>query len=315
MSYSNSSTKPCGNVEHIWLAYVDALPRSVYMINAILNGIFTVPTVVSNVVLLVAVWRTTSLRTPSNVLICALASTDCCVGLTQPIFVALLVSMLTNVPLSIKCTLLLVNRSLDNLVAVFSLFIFTAVSIDKLLMINLHLRYQTLITVKRVLLALAATFTVSVAITTMNFVNRHIYTFLVLVFGCLCFIISVVSYVTIYRTVLRHQQQIHIQTCAVATDHDKNDKLLDLARFKKRTLSMMVIYLVFLLSYFPYFCLVVIMTALEQRDIDCATAKIYAITLVFFNALLMPIMICCTMPEIRRAMNRTRDDSVTAAQR
>jgi hypothetical protein len=258
-----------------------------------------------NLILLVAVWRTSVLRTPSNILICALASTDCCVGLVEIIFAALLLSMVTNTTQSVKCVLAAMSRVLANLFAEMSFLTFTAISVDKLLMLHLHLRYNTLVTNTRVIIALAVVLGLSGAIATLNFLSIKIYTGTIVVLNCSCFIIAFISYTKIYRVIIRHQQEIHDQTWAVAVGCNNNDKLLEWARFKKRTFSMMFIYSVFLIFYFPYICIILIMMAVKQSETVVAAAKLYAVTFIFLNSMLNPLLICCTMREIKSAMKQT----------
>lgn len=280
-----------------------SIPRSVYIINAVLNGLFSIPTMVCNILLLVAIWRTPPLRTPSNVLICALASTDCCVGLIQSIYVAFLCSNLEDImPSSEKCILFKINKTLAPLFAQTSFLVFTAISIDKLVMLYYSLTYFSMVTNKRVYIVLAGVFTVSVLLSALNSVDMVTYGLIVVILDFICITISLLSYVKIYRTVLRHQREIHTQECATASsESNKKKRLLDLVRFKKRTQSMMVLYSAFLLSYVPFLS-VVISIGMMGNQLHLAVAMVFAITAVFLNSLLSPLLICWTLRDIRQAV-------------
>ncbi|XP_031549312.1 melanocyte-stimulating hormone receptor-like [Actinia tenebrosa] len=304
MDHENGNTSVdnvCGTFQSIWADYSDRLDRNVYIINATFSVIFCFPTVAINLILFIAVWRTSTLRTPSNILICVLAITDLCVGIVEMIFAGLLFSMITNAIQTIKCVLAVLSRLLANMFAEMSFLTFTAISVDKLLMVHFHLRYNTLVTIPKILIAVTVISCLCGGIAALNFISIKLYTAFIAVITCTCFIVAFISYSKIYRTVIRHQQEIHEQTMAVAT-RGGNNKVLELARFKKRTFSMMCIYCIFLLFYFPYILIIIIMMTLKQENTTLAAAKIYSITFIFLNSFVNPLLICSTMREIRKAM-------------
>jgi len=280
----------------------DTYPRTVLIINAVLDGLLSVPIIVCNLVILMAIWKTSSLRTPSNLLICALASTDCCVGLLQPLYVTILCSYIKEImPISTKCILLKINKCLATLFAQMSFLVFTAISIDKLVMLGYSLSYKTTVTNRRVYLVLVLLLVVSVVLTFLNLSHLESFGVIVVLLDFICITISLLSYVKTYRTVIRHQREIHSQTRAAASELDKNKKLLNLGRFKKRTQSMMVLYSAFLLSYFPFLLIVILIGSTGDRW-DLTSAMLCAITVVFLNSLLNPLLICWTLRDIRNAV-------------
>ncbi|XP_031549355.1 melanocortin receptor 5-like [Actinia tenebrosa] len=290
-----SNERLCSTIE-----YCTDTDNSFHIANVAINIFFCVPTVVINLILFVAVCRTSTLRTPSNILICALASTDLFVGLTtQPLYAVLLYSMTTNLPLSIKCVLQTMSHILGNVFVGMSFLTFTAISVDKLLMVHFHLRYNTVVTNKRITFCVLVFLAICAVLAVSNIFTMRDYTIKVTTLTTICFIVAFISYSKIYRTVIRHQKEIHDQTMAVAT-RGGNNKVLELARFKKRTFSMMCIYAIFLLFYLPYICSIVLIQILEHCLI--LEIKIFSGTLIFVNSLVNPVIICWKMREIRNAM-------------
>lgn len=280
----------------------DTYPKMVLIINAVLGGLLSVPIIVCNLVVLVAIWKTSSLRTPSNLLICALASTDCCVGVFQPLYVTILCSYFKEImPTSAKCVLLKINKYLATLFAQMSFLIFTAISVDKLVMLSYSLSYSTTVTNRRVYLVLGFLLILSTILSFLNISHLETYGVIVVLLDLICITISLLSYVKTYRTVMRHQREIHNQTCAVAPELDKDKKLLDLDRFKKRTQSMMVLYSTFLLSYLPFLVVVVLIGTKGSRW-ELEAAMVCTATIVFLNSLLNPLLICWTLKDIRNAV-------------
>ena len=121
------------------------------ILTCILNLSFGFVTFVTNTTILLAIKNTCDLHTPSFVLLGSLAASDLLVGLVcQPLFVASKIAELER-NLTAYCWLrLLQSRTAWNTSGV-SLLTVAAVSVDRLLALILHLRYETLVTVPRIL--------------------------------------------------------------------------------------------------------------------------------------------------------------------
>ena len=80
---SNSSRSSENNVScfRFPVFQTDNTPELIIVFNSTVNFPLSVLTIVGNTLVLVAVWRTPSLRSPSVILLCGLATTDLAVGL------------------------------------------------------------------------------------------------------------------------------------------------------------------------------------------------------------------------------------------
>ena len=64
-------------------------PKSIVIINSVLNGPLMITSIIGNAMVLAAILRTPSLRSPSLTLLCGLAVSDFLVGiLVQPLYIA-----------------------------------------------------------------------------------------------------------------------------------------------------------------------------------------------------------------------------------
>ena len=121
------------------------------ILTCILNLSFGFVTFVANTTILLAIKNTCDLHTPSFVLLGSLAASDLLVGLVcQPLFVAFKIAELER-NLNAYCWLRLLQSRTAWTTSGVSCLTVAAVSVDRLLALTLHLRYDTLVTVPRVL--------------------------------------------------------------------------------------------------------------------------------------------------------------------
>ena len=119
----------------------------VYVLTAILA-------VLGNSLVLIAVWRTATLHSPSNVLLSGLALSDLAVGLVvQPAWVSCKIALMQQMCWFYFSLEILWTVSADIVTAVTFVTV-SAVSFDRFLALKLHLRYRELVTIRRVLIFL-----------------------------------------------------------------------------------------------------------------------------------------------------------------
>ena len=121
------------------------------ILTCILKLLFGVVTFVANSSILLAIKKNLDLHTPSFVLLGCLATSELLVSLIcQPLFVAFKVAELER-NLTAYCWLRLGQGRKAWTTSGVSLVAVAAVSVDRFLDLTIHLRYQTLVTVPRVL--------------------------------------------------------------------------------------------------------------------------------------------------------------------
>lgn len=116
----------------------------------------SLPTVVLNFLIILTIWKTPALHKPSNLLLGNLAITDFIVGiLANPLIVVTNFAALENWE-NLFCNCWIIGRVVAYWLGSTSLYTLTGISIDRLLAILLKNRYRTVVTLKRVILALVS---------------------------------------------------------------------------------------------------------------------------------------------------------------
>ena len=130
-----------GEFERYFLAKNDSL-KTIVKLNCVLNVPLMLITISGNALVLVAVMRTPSIRSPSTIMLCSLAVSDLLVGLAvQPLYAA---SYLTR-----NYSLFEATRTLGFIASGVSLFTMTAIAVDRILALHYHLRYPLVMTKSR----------------------------------------------------------------------------------------------------------------------------------------------------------------------
>ncbi len=126
---------------------------SSYIVACVLNAFLSYTAIMLNIATIYAVRKTSSLPQPLKTLLFNLAVSDLGVGLLcQPFFITLLVKWLRQ-DISVSCATYTAYTSIFGVLSFASFFGVMVLSIDRFLAIYLHLRYQELVTQKRVVTA------------------------------------------------------------------------------------------------------------------------------------------------------------------
>ena len=204
-----------------------------------------------NFITIQALRKTSSLPKPLKTLLLSLAVSDLGVGLlVEPFYFGLLVSWVQGNNLTgTSCTTFLF---ISFLFSVPSFLGVMALSVDRFLAIRLHLRYQELVTYRRVVAVLISIWVFSLSLSMFGWLGPLNVTFVfIAIVDVSCFALSAVLYFKIYLAVRRHRNQIHaLQVQQVA----ENGEMTNFARLRKSTLATFYVYVVFLLCYLPSAC-------------------------------------------------------------
>ena len=260
------------------------------IVNSVFNAFSAYSAIMLNILIIHAIRKTSSLPKTLKTLLLSLAVSDLGVGLlAQPLYIAWMIN-----PTSSKITLYITT----NLFANASFFLVVAISVDRFLAIHLHLRYQELVTHKRVVTVVILICTLSVLFMLLSFYLKPFREVMVVIFG-FCFIITGITHSRIYFTARHHANQLQVLQMQVA----QNSQIESAARKRKSAISMFYVYLVFLVCYLPGYC-VVLVTYLIKSPSTAALdgVDLYSWTLVFLNSALNPVIYGWKMRHIRHAM-------------
>ena len=268
------------------------------ILSCVVNCLFSLISSLGNLLILVVIRKTQDLHLPSFVLVGSLAASDLVVGLIcQPLLVALNIAELKkNFNVFCYCRMLLFVTGWTT--AGVSLLILTAISLDRLLALTLHLKYNTTVTVPRVFQTTFLFWSFCVFINVTRFWMTTKWYFISLAVFLLSFVVITVCTLNIFKIVRRHQRQINCQTLAVIRLQTNTVNIL---KCRKSAVTVLYIYALFLIVYLPFITLT-IMELLIGMTRALATASMYAATVVFINSFLNPFVYCWRSREIRRAV-------------
>ena len=225
--------------------------REVFITNiltCILNVMFSIITCVGNSTILLAIKNTRDLHTPAYVLLGCLAFSDLLVGLIcQPLFVGVKIAEFEK-SFTTYCWLRMLQTRSAWTTAGVSFFTIAVVSVDRLIALQLHLRYSAFVTVSRVLQATLVIWILSLIVNVvLRFWMTSEWFFIPLVIFVVVFLVLTVSTMKIFQMVRRHQRQIKRQTEAVS--HLRSNTV-NVLKCRKSAVTVLYIYALFVMSLF-----------------------------------------------------------------
>ena len=272
--------------------------RSTYFPNSIFNSLLSYTAIMLNIVSIHAIRKTSSLPRALKTLLLSLAVSDAGVGLVgQPFYTPLLVKWLQqNDP---GCITYMVFNIITGVFALASFLGVVAVSVDRLLAIHLHLRYQELVTHKRVVAVVISIWVTSVFLSLMtlwaSFDIRNLISVFLSVIGLL---LTTLAYMRIYLAVRRHKNQIQLLQAQHATQIGEMTNFRSLI---KSAVSVFYVYLAYLVCYLPYMIYAGIFK-IYGPSITWKRFALFSFTLVFLNSSLNPVIYCWKMRQIRHVV-------------
>ena len=274
------------------MANVEALSTSKYII-IVVNAFTAFTAIVFNSLTIQAIRKTPSLPKPLKTLLLSLAVSDVAVGLiAQPFFIVNLNIFFKTFPkLLWVIQLALANASFLGIVAL---------SLDRFLAVHLHLRYQELVTHKRILGQAISAWVFSALLPLFYVWIDEIKKLIniTIIIWSLCFIFITVISVRLYFAVRHHANQIQALQVQEAA---QNGDLANASRLRKSAVSIFYVYFVFLACYLPFYCTFLAGDIFKVFLIS-KNLFYFSQTLMFINSTLNPVIYCWRMRDIRRSI-------------
>ena len=256
-----------------------------------------------NSVTIHAIRKTSSASLPKNlrVLLLNLAFSDLSVGLVvQPfciIYLTLLFETQEGDNLKKMKTLIWV---MGNAFVFASILGVLALIVDRFLAVYLHLRYQEIVTPKRVVSILILSWVISTIVSLFSIAQEYrdfLWIFLN-VFLATCLTTIALLQCKIYSIVRRHRFQIRAQQVQ-GSKQTENETRATFERQKSSVRGAFYIYLLLLVCYLPNLFLSFFS---EMRWKNFQILFDYTLTLVFVNSCLNPLIYCWKLRHIRRTI-------------
>ena len=280
---------------------------STLVTNCIFNVFLLYTAIALNIITIQALRKTSSLPRTLKTLLLSLAASDLAVGLlAHPVFVVhLIIQIRQNTSDNAYDTVFAIFfETLAAPLAAASLFSVVAITVDRFLAIHLHLRYQELVTHKRVIAVVISIWVISAFLSLLfpaarlDWIPKKVPWIMFAARDAVCFITTGFLHYKIYASVRHHTG--HIQALQVQ-EEAQNREMKNAVRLRKTALATFYIYFLFLACYVPMFCvnlaeLFCDETALIQH------LRCYVFTLMLSNSSLNPLIYSWKMRHIRHAV-------------
>lgn len=260
-----------------------------------INGSLGLSATLTNALFILAILRTPTLHTPSNVLLCFLAFSDFGVGfVVQPLFIAVMVSN-SHLQLLISCM-----ESASVLLYGASMLTMTAIAVDRYLALFLHLRYRTIVTVPRTLKAKIFLWFVCLCAYFFRYLLAQKIRYILIVALILaCVFTSSYCYIQILRIVQRHRRQIIDQTLSIARQFSSS--CVPTIGQGKSIKTMYYIHGLFVLCVLPYIVGIMLLLIFGQSQ-SVVIYRYAAWNILTMNSVLNPFLYCWRIQAIKIAI-------------
>ena len=264
----------------------------------VLNAVFSSVAVFANIIVLYALYKATSLNSTSKALLCSLALSDLGVGaVVQPLFVVYRWAQITG-QLPKACIAGIISHIEGSHFSAVSFVTMTAISVDRLLALILRVRYQTTVTLKRVIIVLAVIW-ISGGLWAETWKrDQTIYTIISIIYIPVCFTVAFSSYFKIYL-LLRKQACKMGGHVVNPLKCKRKANIMNYFRYKKSVVSMFYLFCAFLVSFLPYLCHKLAVT-LSGWNTSTSVFFSVGLTMVYLNSSLNPLIYCWRISELKQ---------------
>ena len=258
-----------------------------YFVNAALNVPLAVATTFANLVVLLAIRHVTSIRLPSKLLLCSLVITDLAAGSgVTPQFAALLF-LRAIYPDIAQCSLYRTVNATASVFTTASLLSLVAITLDRYAALFFHLKYQEIVTTKRVCAVLAFVWSFALLLGLTPLWDNELLVAVVTSVLIVAPVVISVVYIKIYRR-LRAPDQAQRQA----------GNTQNIARYRRTASAMLMVYVLFLICYLPCYCLSAVHLIVTEWTVTLEYLWDFSYSLVLLNSFLNPFIYCLRLPDI-----------------
>lgn len=223
------------------------------VIIACINLVFSIPAILGNLLILLAIRRTSAVGLPFKVLLGSLAFSDFSVGLiVHPSFAF---HKFIKHKLA-RCIIGLIYDFASGHLSLVSLLTMVFISLDKFMALHLKLRYRSVVTYKRAIILAAIIWTISFPRSTSYLFHPRLYFLMVLLMIPLSFLVTSVVFAKIYTALRRQQDRLSVQSHE--TSRPRPSSAASIARYKNSVTNMLYVYCALLAAYLPVWIVLLI---------------------------------------------------------
>ncbi|XP_068736949.1 trace amine-associated receptor 1-like [Montipora capricornis] len=266
------------------------------VVTCILNSLLSPITCAGNFIIVYVIWKSRDLHSPSFFLLGCLAGADFLVGvICHPSLVASKIAELQGDP-SLVCSLRIFQTLSAWITGGVSLLLLALVSIDRLLALTLHLRYNSVVSISRMRFAVLLIWVATATTVSLRFA---VTSWLVIPLLSLLITFLVIAFCTykIFHIVGKHRRQIREQNMAMNVDANESNEL----KCRKSAVTVLYVYGLLLTFYIPLFATVLADNMIGSTP-SVKIAYDFSTTAVFINSLWNPVVYCWRIRVIRQAV-------------
>lgn len=265
-----------------------------------LHMISSLISILENLFVIRALWKASSIPGNMKKLFLNLAFSDIAVALFGQLMLAVIIAVMLKMEetenYNFLCpTVVTVNRFFLFLLACASFLNVTAIAVDRLLAVSIHLRYQEFVTSKRVFITLVSLWLTSGVGAFLYILFPDKSNMIVVIIEIVGILLTTVAYIRMYKVVRYHQNRIQCQLQL------QNTQIL---QEKKSAFNSLFVYVVFLACYLPRLCSAVLLITNSLR-ISFLVGEHVTFFLIFLNSSLNPVVYSWRYREIRETVKRT----------
>ena len=275
--------------------------QALLIANCVFNAFFSFTAITLNIVTIIALRKPLTIPRAVKILLLSLAVSDLGVGLlAQPLYTTGLVMLIKE---NTQTRTFEITRNISYSTGIFlayaSFFGVVALTADRYLAVHFYLRYQELVTQKRVVAVVISNWILSAIPMLLSMWIPNAVGIISVPVQSVCYLTTAFFYFKIYLAVRHHSNQIHVLQAQLAQNNEGD--MTNAARERKTAVGTFYVYLVFLICYLPSTCYGII-----HRSAGPSTMLfqfgLYANTLIFLNSTLNPLIYSWKMRHVRHAV-------------
>ena len=275
--------------------------QTLLVTNCVFNAFFSFTAITLNIITIIALKKPLTIPRAVKILLLSLAVSDLGVGLlVQPLYITRLVMMIKENTQTRYFDITLNSfYATGTFLSYATFFGVVALTADRFLALHLHLRYQELVTHKRVVAVVISIWIIS---TIPMFLSIWIPTALGIILvpvASVCYLTTALFYFKIYLAVRHHSNQIHVLQAQLAQNNEGD--IANAARERKAAVGTFYVYLVFLICYLPNTCFLIIVRSARPSTMLLQFGR-YTVTLLLLNSSLNPLIYSWKMRHVRHAI-------------
>ncbi|XP_031565752.1 adenosine receptor A2b-like [Actinia tenebrosa] len=266
------------------------------LILEVINSVLAVPTAAANALVIVAILTTSSLRTPSYLLLSSLAISDLAVGLLGQPFFTFCIFSFRNGNAKAYCYARWISTVILALLASGTLLTAAAISVDRYLAIRIKTRYRSVVTVRRVRYILISVWLHSIfTLSCPFFMSPSTSCYVAASELVICMLIIMYCYTMSFKVLKIHCAQTHPQGDQQPNSTTQSNTI-DVLKYRKLLKTLLLIMVGIFICYLPLASAFVIFTKPNPNRV----VAWYLLSITTLNSLFNPVIYMTRMKDLRR---------------